>query len=136
VATLDGIADGSLHPQPQSADGVSHAPKLTVADAEIRFDQPARAIDRRIRACTPEPGAWVRFRDGRLKLGPVTVLGPADAGPVLRPGELASDRDGVLVGTATAPVLLGSVQPAGKRPMPAAGWANGARLTAGDHLGE
>ena len=42
VATLDGIADGSLRPQPQPADGVSHAPKLTVADAEIRFDQPAR----------------------------------------------------------------------------------------------
>ena len=28
VATLDGIADGSLRPQPQPADGVSLAPKL------------------------------------------------------------------------------------------------------------
>lgn len=138
VATLDGIADGSLRPQPQPADGVSHAPKLTVADAEIRFDQPAQAIDRRIRACTPEPGAWTRFRDGRLKLGPVTVVpaGRTQPAPALRPGELAADRSGVLAGTATGPVLLGTVQPAGKRPMPAAGWANGARLTADDRLGE
>src|SRR5206468_460582 len=37
VATLDGIADGSLHAQPQPADGVSLAPKLTTADAEVGF---------------------------------------------------------------------------------------------------
>jgi len=132
VATLDGIADGSLRPQPQPADGVSHAPKLTVADAEIRFDQPALAIDRRVRACTPEPGAWTRFRGDRLKLGPVT---PEPAEP-LAPGALRTDRAGLLVGTSTGPVRLGTVQPAGKRPMPAAGWANGARLSAEDRLGE
>ncbi|HEX4728756.1 MAG TPA: methionyl-tRNA formyltransferase [Jatrophihabitans sp.] len=132
VATLDGIADGSLRPQPQPADGVSHAPKLTVADAELRFDQPAPAIDRRARDCTPEPGAWTRFRGDRLKLGPVTVA-QAEA---LAPGELRVDRAGVLVGTGTGPVRLGTVQPAGKRPMPAAGWANGARLRPEDRLGE
>ena len=139
MATLDGIADGSLRPRPQPAEGISQAPKLTVADAEIWFDQPAQAIDRRIRACTPDPGAWTRFRDGRLKLGPVTLLAePARTGHtgMLRPGELAPGRDGVLVGTGTVPMLLGDVQPAGKRPMPAAGWVNGARLTAGDRLGE
>lgn len=133
VATLDGIADGSLRPQPQPADGVSHAPKLTVADAEIRFDQPALAIDRRVRGCTPDPGAWARFRGDRLKLGPVTVAQSTDR---LQPGELRADRTGVLVGTGTVPVWLDTVQPAGKRPMPATGWANGARLTAEDRLGE
>jgi methionyl-tRNA formyltransferase len=133
VATLDGIADGSLRPQPQPADGVSLAPKLTVADAEIRFDQPAPAIDRRVRACTPGPGAWTSFRGDRLKLGPVGLDPSADP---LRPGELRADRAGVLVGTGTFPVRLGTVQPAGKRPMPAAGWANGARLTVEDHLGD
>jgi len=133
VATLDGIADGSLRPQPQPADGVSLAPKLTVADAELRFDQPALAIDRRARACTPEPGAWTSFRGDRLKLGPVALEPSADP---LRPAELRTDRAGVLVGTGTVPVRLGTVQPAGKRPMPAAGWANGARLTAEDRLGE
>jgi methionyl-tRNA formyltransferase len=133
VATLDGIADGSLRPQPQPADRVSLAPKLAVADAEIRFDQPAPAIDRRVRACTPEPGAWTSFRGDRLKLGPVGFEPSADP---LQPGELRADRAGVLVGTGTFPVRLGTVQPAGKRPMPAAGWANGARLTAEDHLGD
>ena len=131
VATLDGIADGSLRPQPQPSDGVSYAPKLTVADARIDFGQPALAVDRRIRACTPEPGAWTGFREGRLKLGPVSPVG----GAALATGELLVGKNEVLVGTATIPVRLGLVQPAGKRPMPAADWARGLRLESGDRLG-
>ncbi len=38
------------------------------------------------------------------------------------------DRDGVRVGTASEPVLLGHIQPPGKKPMNAADWARGARL--------
>ncbi len=131
VATMDGIADGSLRPQPQPADGISHAPKLTVTDAEVRLDQPAVALDRRIRACTPEPGAWTTFLGERLKLGPVSI---SDV-PGLAPAELRVDGNEVLAGTLTTAVQLGWLQPAGKRPMPAADWARGARLSAGDHLG-
>ncbi|HST48965.1 methionyl-tRNA formyltransferase [Jatrophihabitans sp.] len=134
VATLDGIADGSLQPQPQPADGISHAPKLTVSDARIDFGQPALAVDRRIRACTPDPGAWTDFRDGRLKLGPVTAEAGSPDGR-LPAGELLVGKNAVLVGTATTPVRLGSVQPAGKKPMPAADWARGLRLESGERLG-
>jgi methionyl-tRNA formyltransferase len=140
VATLDGIADGSLRPQPQPADGVSYAPKLTVADAEIDFGQPALAVERRIRACTPDPGAWTSFRDGRLKLGPASVASAAspastDADSPLAPGELLIGKNAVLVGTATTSLRLGTVQPAGKKPMPAADWARGLRLASGERLG-
>jgi len=58
LATLDGIEDGTLTPQPQSPDGVSHAHKLTVDDARVDWSAPAMRIDRLVRACTPEPGAW------------------------------------------------------------------------------
>jgi methionyl-tRNA formyltransferase len=149
VATLDGIADGSLRPQPQPSDGVSHAPKLTVADARIDFGQPALAVERRIRACTPDPGAWTSFRDGRLKLGPASpasadaLSASADAPPAagelpageLPAGELLVGKSAVLVGTATTPLRLGLVQPAGKNPMPAADWARGLRLASGERLG-
>jgi len=130
LATLDGIADGSLRPQPQPADGVSLAPKLGPDDARLRFDQPAVAVDRRARACTPDPGPWAEFRGDRLKLGPVE---PTDhAG--LAPGELLVERRQVLVGTATTAVRLGTVQPPGKRPMPALDWARGARPVAAERL--
>ena len=61
--TLDGIASGdAAYRSPQSAEDVSHAPKLTTADARVRWTDPALAVDRRIRACTPAPGAWTRAR--------------------------------------------------------------------------
>ncbi|MDQ1732860.1 MAG: methionyl-tRNA formyltransferase [Pseudonocardiales bacterium] len=136
VATLDGIADGSLNPVAQPADGVSLAPKLTVADAQVCFDQPALAVDRRIRACTPAPGAWASMDGQRLKLGPVTPVGHRTGGDeLLVPGVLEVSKTEVLIGTATAPVRLSEVQPPGKRPMAAADWARGARLKSGDRLG-
>ena len=72
-ATLDGIADATLAAEPQPADGVSVAPKITVEQARVRWDLPAHVVDRRIRAVTPNPGAWTMIGDLRVKLGPVTV---------------------------------------------------------------
>ena len=123
--TLDGIADGSLTPVPQPADGVTVAPKITVEAARVRWDLPAHLIERRIRAVTPNPGAWTMIGDLRVKLGPVQV---DDAADTLAPGVIRVDRAGVRVGTASQPVLLGRIQPPGKKPMNAADWARGARL--------
>ena len=123
--TLDGIAEGTLTPVPQPPAGVSLAPKITVEQARIRWDLPAHAVDRRIRAVTPAPGAWTMVGDLRVKVGPVTVDAGAEPLP---PGEFGIDRTGVWVGTATHPVLLGQVQPPGKKPMAAVDWTRGARL--------
>lgn len=133
VATVDGIARGELVPVPQPTDGVSLAPKLDVADARIDFTHPALAVDRRIRGCTPAPGAWTTFRGERLKLYPVTVASGSDS--PLAPGELRASKSAVEVGTATVPVTLGQVQPLGKKPMPAADWARGVRIEPGERLG-
>ena len=127
--TLDGIADGTLAPVPQPAEGVSLAPKITVEEARIRWDLPAHVVDRRIRSVTPAPGAWTMVGDLRVKVGPVSV---DDTGEPLPPGEFHIERTGVRVGTATAPVLLGQVQPPGKKAMGALDWLRGARL--GEHL--
>ncbi|MBA2416842.1 MAG: methionyl-tRNA formyltransferase [Geodermatophilaceae bacterium] len=124
LATLDGIEAGRLDARPQPAEGVSHAPKLTVADARIDWSAPSVAVDRRIRGCTPAPGAWTTVGDERLRLGLVVPLSTVD---VLGPGELRIDRDGVVVGTATRSVRLGDVQPPGKRFMPAVAWIRGLR---------
>jgi methionyl-tRNA formyltransferase len=127
VATLDGIADGSLEAQPQPAEGVSLAPKVSVDDARVDWGQPATAIDRQVRACTPAPGAWTTFAGQRLKLG---ALSPADG--QLPPGEVVAGKAAVVVGSATSALRLGEVQPVGKRPMPAADWARGLRLSGGE----
>jgi methionyl-tRNA formyltransferase len=138
VRTMDAIEDGTVRAVPQPADGVSLAPKLTPADARVDWKLPAHLIDRQIRACTPDPGAWTEFALGqadkaRLKLWPVTLAAGADrvsGGPGLAAGELRVGRNAVYVGTGTVPVRLADVQPQGKRQMPAADWARGLRLSA------
>ncbi len=133
AATLDGIADGSLHPQPQPADGVSLAPKVSVEQARVDWALPALAIDRRIRGCTPDPGAWTTWRADRIKLGPVTLDTDTDTDkPALRLGEVRAERHRVWVGTASGSVLLGQIQPTGKKPMVAADWARGVRPQPGE----
>ena len=131
VSTLDGIEDDVLAPVPQPADGVSHAPKVSVDDARVDFAAPAFAVDRHVRSVTPDPGAWAVFRGERLGLGPVQPTGPGD----LAPGELRVGKRDVLAGTATAAVRIGEVRPQGRRPMAAADWARGSRIEPGERLG-
>ncbi len=132
VRTLDGIEDGHLAPQPQPEEGMSLAPKLGTDDARVEWAAPALHVDRLIRACTPAPGAWTTFRDQRLKLHPVTLERGGEALPA---GQLEVEKSGVRVGTGSHPVVLGEVQPHGKRPMPATDWARGVHPDAGERFG-
>jgi methionyl-tRNA formyltransferase len=158
VATLDGIEDGTVLAVPQPTDGISFAPKLTPDDARVDWKMPAHLIDRQIRGCTPDPGAWTDFESTRLKLWPVTLTRPsaqavpagsalagsgatadavADGAPpvAVAPGQLRVERAAVYVGTGTVAVRLGDVQPQGKRRMPAADWARGLHADAVVTLG-
>jgi methionyl-tRNA formyltransferase len=141
VATLDGIEDGTLQAVPQPAEGVSFAPKLNPDDGRVDWKLPAHVVDRQIRACTPDPGAWTELDGLRLKLGPVSLdvrdqpgADPA-AAPDLAPGELHVGRHAVLAGTGSRPVRLGDVQAPGKRRMTAPDWARGLRSGSAVRLG-
>jgi methionyl-tRNA formyltransferase len=138
VATLDGLESGDLVARAQSSDGVSLAPKIEVDDARIRWEHPAVAVDRRVRGCTPAPGAWTTFRGYRLKIEGVTVDAEDEGNGqgCLAPGELSVTKAAVHVGTGTLPVRLGMVQPRGKKAMAAADWARGTRTVAGERLGD
>lgn len=125
VATIDAIEDGTVTARPQSPDGISHAPKVTVEDARIDWRLPALRIDRVVRGCTPAPGAWTTFRERRVKLGPVTMTDQH---------RLAGELDGDLVGTATTAVRLGRVRPEGKADMAAADWLRGLRAQPGERF--
>ncbi|MDR2381076.1 MAG: methionyl-tRNA formyltransferase [Bifidobacteriaceae bacterium] len=142
VDTMDAIAAGVARAEPQSGEGTSYAGKITVAEAAVTWAAPHWAVDRQIRACTPDPGAWTTLRGSRIKLGPVRPLNEGDAagvGPGPRPGlaagELLPGKKCVLVGTAGRPVVLGQVAPAGKAYMDGAAWARGARIESGERFG-
>lgn len=125
VATIDGLARGELHPVPQPAEGVSLAPKITVADARLQWDRPALALERQVRACHPVPGAWTEVAQQRLKVWSAQI---AEDVRDLAPGQLRTTKDAVLVGTASSALRLGTVQAAGRAATDAMAWARGARV--------
>ncbi|MDI2126444.1 methionyl-tRNA formyltransferase [Yinghuangia seranimata] len=129
VATMDGVEDGSLVAVPQPADGVSLAPKITVADARVDWKAPALRVDRLVRGCTPAPGAWTTFRGERVKLAPVRLRAGDNE---LTPGAIVVEKKAVRVGTGSHAVELTEVQPQGKRMMAAVDWARGVRPEAGE----
>lgn len=127
TATLDALEDGLLRAEPQQAEGISYAPKLTVDDARVDWSRPAAVVDRTVRAATPTPGPWTTLDGARVKLGPVRPVDTAS----LAPGEIGGD----LVGTGQGDVRLSTVQPAGKAAIDAAAWLRGARLAPGARFG-
>ncbi|PKQ26238.1 MAG: methionyl-tRNA formyltransferase [Actinobacteria bacterium HGW-Actinobacteria-4] len=134
VQSLTALGAGSVTPVPQALDGVSYAHKLTREDAYVAWARPAHVVDRQVRGCTPAPGAWTTLPDGTVaKLGAVSMVADA-VGTV--PGQLAYRDGDVLVGTGSSPVALSWIAPAGKKPMDAAAWWRGARLTDGAMVGE
>ncbi|MEU5181676.1 methionyl-tRNA formyltransferase [Streptomyces longwoodensis] len=132
AATMDGIEDGTLKAVPQPGDGVSLAPKITVEDARVDWAAPALRVDRVVRGCTPAPGAWTTFRGERLKL---IQARPVPERTDLTPGQLAVGKNDVFVGTGSYAVELLWVQAQGKKPMRAADWARGVRITEDERLG-
>jgi len=121
---VDGIADGTAHATPQQGEPTL-APKLTLTDGALDFTQDAESLLHRIAGVTPEPGAHTTLDGARFK---VLRAAPADA-PPLPPGRVAASGKQVLVGTATSPLRLETVQPAGKGAMTAGDWLRGLRTS-------
>ena len=126
--TLTAIESGVV-PQEQSASGVSLAPKIDKAETRIDWSKNAVSIDRKIRAFSPEPGAWTEFRGQR-----VTLMKSRAVDGDAPPGVLLTS-DGILrIGTGSGLVEIQSVIPAGKREMLAEDWLRGARINSSEKV--
>ena len=121
---VDRIADGTAVARPQEGEPTL-APKPTLDDARVRWDEPAGAVLGRVRGSTPEPGAWSELPDGaRLK---VHAVAAAPGTPAIPAGALRLQQGRLLAGTGTEPVELVEVQAAGRGRLPGSAWARGAR---------
>jgi methionyl-tRNA formyltransferase len=118
---VDELAAGTAHAVPQQGD-VTLAPKLTLADGRIDWTQPAASVINHVHGVTPEPGAFTTLDGARLKVLDAVVAHDA---PRLEPGHFALEGKRVLVGTASSPIELTTVHPAGKKAMAAADWWRG-----------
>ncbi len=121
---------GVLRAVPQDEARVSWAPKLDPADGALDFARPAEELARRVRAFTPEPGAFTAFGGQRLVVVRASVAGgsPKEHGAV----ELREGTPHVAAGAGW--VRLDEVRPAGRRTMSGADWARGRRGLVGARL--
>lgn len=118
---VDDIAAGTAVATAQEGE-VTLAPKLALDDARLDWTQPAVRVDARRRGVTPEPGATTTLDGERFKVLDAAI---AHGAAPLDPGHVALRGRAVHVGTADDPLELITVQPAGKRAMPAADWWRG-----------
>lgn len=118
---VDDLGAGKVVAHPQEGT-VTFAPKLSRDDAALHWSQPAEAVHARLRGVTPEPGAFALWADQVIKVLDATIA--RDAAP-LPAGAVRREGSRVLVGTATVPLELLRVQPAGRQAMSAADWGRG-----------
>ena len=116
---LDALESGALQAVPQPAEGVSYAPKLAKEESRIDWSQDAEAVERRVRAFDPWPGAGARVRGVDIKIWRCAVAaGEARAGEVL-----SADGDGLCIACGRGALRVTVLQRAG-----------GKRLHVGDFL--
>lgn len=123
VEVVAGISAGTAVAVPQSGEP-SFAPKLSLADGRLDFSEPGEAVSARFRGVTPEPGAFTTIDGVTLKILEARL---ADDAEPLAAGEIAGGKNDLLIGTATAPLRVLRVQPAGRGAMAAADWFRGQR---------
>jgi methionyl-tRNA formyltransferase len=123
---LDAISaiEANELPVIQSLDGASRAEKLSKDEARIDWNDPAKQIERKIRAFYPAPGAWTTFRDEAIKIESAKA-GEAKAG---LPGEIFLEGKDLFIYTSEGSLQILKVKPSGKASMDAISWINGARI--------
>ncbi|HYG86490.1 MAG TPA: methionyl-tRNA formyltransferase [Azospirillum sp.] len=133
VEALVGLAEGRLTAEPQLADGVTYAAKLTRDDGRLDWSKDAAFVERQVRALTPWPGCWFdapsaqggeRIKVLRAELAP--------SGPHAVPGTVLDDR--LTVACNGGAVRLTLVQRPGKAPVDGAAFLRGFALPPGTVL--
>ncbi len=127
VEALELAACGGLRPVKQPAEGVSYAHKIEKAEAAIDWRLPAAAVERRLRAFDPFPGATGVLAGETIKVW--RALPCAGSG---RPGEvLAVGEAGVDVACGEGALRLTELQRAGGKRLPAAAFLLGHPIAPG-----
>jgi methionyl-tRNA formyltransferase len=108
------LAGESLPATPQADEGATYAHKLDKAEARLDFSQPARTLERQIRAFDPWPVAEAEIAGERVRVWAAEALDDAPATP---PGTIArAGRDGLDLACGDGVLRITAVQrPGGKR---------------------
>lgn len=133
--TLDRIERGEIVREEQDAARATYAPKIRAGDARLSPGEAPERLARRVRALSPEPGAYFDLESGRL------IVLAASAGldpprPGMAPGTVLAvgKETGLEIALPGGSLRLHRVKPEGRKAMAASDYANGARLKPGGIL--
>ena len=122
METLPRYLSGELQPQPQPEEGATYAPMLKKEDGRLDFSESAEALERKVRAYSPWPGAFFEFEGKMIKVHAARVLSGDSV-----PGARLIVEKYPAIGASKGILLLESVQPAGKKRMDGKAFLSGAR---------
>jgi methionyl-tRNA formyltransferase len=135
VEALELAACGGLRPVPQPAEGVTYAHKIEKAEAAIDWSQPADAIERRIRAFDPFPGATAQLGDESLKVWRARAV-MQGRGSVAPGTIVAVDEHGIGVACGQGRLEVTQLQRAGGKRLAADAFLRGLPLAPGQRFGD
>jgi methionyl-tRNA formyltransferase len=126
LESLELLAKGGAPRIPQDNALATYAPKLKREDGKIDWTDPADAIERKIRAFDPWPGAFMTISMNgahNLKIFSATVVGLRGT-----PGEILKCENDLVVAAGKGALSLREVQLEGKRRMSAGEFLRGHRV--------
>ena len=129
VEALSLLSAGAGAAQPQEADGVTYAPKISREVARLDWSRDAASLERQVRAFDPVPGAWTSLDGAPVKLfGGMPAVGGGEPGTVLA----ASDR--LVIAGGTGAIAVSEVQPAGRNRLSVEDWVRGRGIRTGSRF--
>ncbi len=112
VRTMAAFGRGGIAVQPQPAEGVTYAAKISKDETRLNWAEDSEAIRNRIRGLSPAPGAWTTINGERVK-----ILKAAHAGGAGAPGTALDDALTIACGSGA--LKLETLQRPGRGPMAA-----------------
>ena len=123
LPTLEGLEDGSLKGTPQDVAKVTYAEKLSKEMEWLNPEEPAKALDRRIRALSPWPGTSIKAAGQRLKIKRAKLRADIQGSK----GQIFERSGMVLLGTSEGALEILSLQWEGKKEVDPGAFLNGLR---------
>ena len=108
------INDELPQPQAQNDAEAIYARKLSKAEAELDWNEPAEVLQRKVRAFNPWPVAWCELGGQRLRIWQAEVT---DDVPGCKPGEVIVGHQSLIIGTAEKSLKILEIQRAGGQRM-------------------
>ena len=132
IETLPSIIDGTADRIVQNRELATYAPKITKEDSRLDFRQTAEAIERRIRAMDPKPGAYTFIQGMQVKMFDAEIISHVSSGP---PGFIQRvDKYGILVSAGEGDLLIKRIKAPGKQTMDVSEYIKGNKIEIGSVL--